>query len=74
MAACDNAVLFAGQQVGSGSPKITGFLTIVSADTGGKIADLPLDAPPVYQGLAVANERVYATLQNGSAVCLAKPE
>ena len=39
---------------------------------GKRLAEFALDAPPVYDGLAVANEKVFVSLQNGMLVCFGK--
>jgi hypothetical protein len=45
-----------------------GVLLAVSAANGETLAEYKLDAPPVFDGMAVANERLYASLENGSVV------
>jgi hypothetical protein len=69
MALCDGALVLAGRAWDAKQEKLTGFLWVVSPEDGKKIAELPLEAPPVYQGLAVAGQRVYVSLQNGATVC-----
>jgi hypothetical protein len=51
-----------------------GFLWVVSPEDSKKVAEFPLDAPPVYQGVAVAGGRVYVSLQNGQMVCFGKAD
>jgi len=41
-----------------------------SAETGQQLGELPLDAPPVWDGMAAAAGRLYAALEDGSVVCL----
>ncbi len=50
--------------------KRTGELLVLSAKDGAKAASVPLPAAPVYEGLAVAGGRVYASLEDGTVVCL----
>ncbi len=45
-------------------------LWAVSAADGEKLAEHPLDAPPVFDGLAAAAGRLYMSTQNGALVCL----
>ena len=45
-------------------------LWIVRANTGEKIGEMPLDACPVFDGMAAAGERLYVTNQDGSMICL----
>jgi outer membrane protein assembly factor BamB/SAM-dependent methyltransferase len=48
-----------------------GRLWLVATAGGGKLAEHQLDSPPVSDGLAVANERVYLSTQDGSVLCMA---
>jgi outer membrane protein assembly factor BamB len=72
---CGNAVLYAGrfrslkQELKAGEP--AGFLLVTSTE-GKKLAEFPLEAPPTYDGLAVARDRVYVSLQNGTVLCFGK--
>ena len=47
-----------------------GVLWAVSATTGEKIAELRLESPPTWDGMAVANGRLYIALQDGRVLCL----
>lgn len=47
-----------------------GFLQTLSAGQGAVLDEQPLDASPVWDGLAVAADRLYAALENGTIVCL----
>jgi len=47
-------------------------LCVASADTGETIADYKLEAPPVFDGLAAAEKRLYLTLTNGNVVCMSR--
>jgi hypothetical protein len=39
---------------------------------GKKLAAIPLPAAPAYDGIAVANGRVYVTLTDTTVICLEK--
>jgi len=47
-------------------------LVAVSPRDGKKVGELPLDAPPVFDGLIAVDGRLFASLEDGSLVCLAK--
>ncbi len=47
-----------------------GVLWAVSAADGAKRAELALDSPPVWDGLAVADGRIYFSTLDGKVVCL----
>jgi hypothetical protein len=44
-------------------------LWAVSTADGEKLAEHPLDAPPVFDGMAAAAGRLYLSAQNGEVVC-----
>ncbi len=44
-------------------------LLAVSASTGETINDTPLSSLPVFDGMSIANESLYLSLQDGSIVC-----
>jgi hypothetical protein len=46
-----------------------GILWAASATDGRKIASCMLAAAPAWDGIAVANKRVYVSLQDGSVEC-----
>jgi hypothetical protein len=48
------------------------ILRAVSAADGKTLAELRLDTPPVWDGLIAAEGRLYASLADGSVVCLAE--
>jgi len=48
-----------------------GLLWAVAARDGKKLAEYPLDAPPVYDGLAVAGDRLYVATIDGTLRCFA---
>jgi len=72
MALCDDGLLVAGGVWDPQSTRVTGFLWVVSLQDGKTTAEFPLDAPPTLDGLAVANQRIYVSLQNGAVVCFGK--
>lgn len=45
-----------------------GVLLAVSAASGETVTEYKLDAPPVFDGMAAANGRLYVSLENGSVV------
>ena len=42
----------------------------VSATDGKKLSEIDLESPPVFDGLIAANGKLYATLRDGSVVCV----
>ncbi|NQT89362.1 PQQ-binding-like beta-propeller repeat protein, partial [bacterium] len=50
--------------------RMGGVLWAVSAENGAKLAEYKLDAPPVWDSMAVTNGRLYIALQDGSIVCM----
>jgi outer membrane protein assembly factor BamB len=46
------------------------LLWAVSADDGRRLAEIRLDAPPVFDGLIVAGGRVYVATESGQVVCI----
>ena len=48
-----------------------GRLRIVSKDTGQTLADHELESPPVWDGMAAANGRLYLATTGGSVLCMA---
>ena len=49
-----------------------GTLLVVSAKTGDEQANLALDSPPVLNGMAAANGKLYIAQQNGEVTCVAE--
>jgi outer membrane protein assembly factor BamB len=47
-----------------------GLLVAVSASDGSVLARHPLDAPPVFDGMAAAGRRLYLALEDGQVVCM----
>lgn len=50
------------------------MLWAVSASDGEKLADYNLDSPPVFDGMAAANGRLYLANMNGALICMGKPK
>ena len=48
-----------------------GVLWAVSPEDGEKLAELPLDSPPIFDGMIVAGGRLYMTTMDGKLVCYA---
>ena len=48
-----------------------GIVWAVSAADGKRLAELKLEAPPVFDGMAAAKGRLYMTTTDGSVLCLA---
>ncbi|MFW6107075.1 MAG: PQQ-binding-like beta-propeller repeat protein [bacterium] len=47
-----------------------GVLWVLSAPDGKKLAEHSLESPPVFDGMAVAERRVYITTRRGALLCL----
>jgi hypothetical protein len=52
--------------------RMQGLLTTFSATDGSLLAKYKLDAPPVWDGLAAADERLFISLKNGYVECWAE--
>jgi hypothetical protein len=50
--------------------KMGGLLWSISSETGEKLAEYALEAPTVFQGMAVAYGKLYLSLMDGSVVCM----
>jgi len=72
IALAGNAALFAGSVKDAAPDKPSGFLWIASAADGKKLAEFPLGSPPTFAGIAVAADRIFVSLQDGSLVCFGK--
>jgi hypothetical protein len=73
IALASNAAVLAGR-VTDRQGKSTGFLTVLSAADGKRLADIALAAPPTFDGLAIAYGRVFVSLADGSLVCFGKTD
>jgi len=51
--------------------RMGGVLWVASADSGKKLVEIKLDAPPSWDGMAVAQGRLFVVLQDGSIRCFA---
>ena len=49
-----------------------GLLRVMSAADGAKMAEYKLEAPPVWDGLAAADGRLYVSSRDGKVVCLGR--
>jgi outer membrane protein assembly factor BamB len=49
-----------------------GNLWAVAAGDGAKLAEYPLESLPVFDGMAVANARLYISFQDGSVICMGR--
>jgi len=52
--------------------RLGGVLWAASAATGEKLAEYKLDEPPAWDGMAVANGRLYLSLKDGRVACWAE--
>ena len=50
-----------------------GVLRVISSETGRTMEAYKLDSPPVFNGIATAQDMVFLTLKNGDLVCLGRP-
>ena len=50
--------------------RMGGVLWVASAATGEKMAEVKLDAPPAWDAMAVANGRLYMSLNDGRVTCM----
>jgi hypothetical protein len=48
-------------------------LLVLDADSGEQIAEMGLDAPPVWDGMAAAYGRLFLATTDGKLICLAAP-
>lgn len=47
------------------------ILAPISAEDGKNLSEQEIDTPPVFDGLVAAQGRLYASLEDGSLICLA---
>jgi hypothetical protein len=59
-------VLFAAGATEGSDPKLLAY----AIEDGQLLSELPLPAPPAFDGMAVAQARLYVTLKDGSILCL----
>jgi hypothetical protein len=67
---CRNAVVVGGGVYKPGAKEGKGFVQLLALEDGKPTAECSFDVPLAYNGLAVAEGRVYATLADGSVACL----
>jgi hypothetical protein len=72
LALCPDGLVVAGRSCEAQSEQPRGFLWVVSLEDGKKLAEFPLDAPPAYDGLAIAGQRAYLALETGTVICFGK--
>jgi hypothetical protein len=46
-----------------------GVLAVVNASNGEKLTEYLLTSPPVFNGAAIANGRLFLTMEDGSIAC-----
>ncbi|MBI5687386.1 MAG: PQQ-binding-like beta-propeller repeat protein [Verrucomicrobia bacterium] len=66
---CGNAIVVGGGIFKKDTPA-KGFARVLSPEKGDLLAEAALDAPLTYNGAAVAGGKIYATLTDGSVLCL----
>jgi len=69
MVIAGDSLVVAGANRRDGS---TGFLMVISRTDGKTLSELPLAGAPVFDGIAVAQNRIFVALQSGDLVCLGK--
>jgi outer membrane protein assembly factor BamB len=74
MALAGNALVVAGHRRSRAGEMPAGWLSVLSLADGKRAADFDLDVMPAYDGLAVANGRVYVSLRDGSVACFGAAE
>ncbi|NQU24023.1 MAG: PQQ-binding-like beta-propeller repeat protein [Candidatus Nealsonbacteria bacterium] len=69
------AMVLAGETLFlAGTSDATPTLMAVSTADGTRLAQYPLDSPPVFDGMAAADGRLYISLENGQLLCMDKKE
>jgi outer membrane protein assembly factor BamB len=69
---CGNGVVVGGGFYKKDATLAGGFVRVLSLNEGAQIAERTFAAPLTYNGMAVAGGRIYATLDDGSMLCLGK--
>ncbi|MBN2450897.1 MAG: PQQ-binding-like beta-propeller repeat protein [Lentisphaeria bacterium] len=59
--------------LGSFEDRLGGVLCVMDTGTGNRLSEQKLPSSPVFNGIAVAAERVFLTLGNGSVCCFGSP-
>lgn len=69
-----NAAVIGGAFNPEKTAESLGFVIVLSKETGKKTAEVMFDAPLAYDGLAIADGRIYATFMDGTVACLGDSE
>jgi outer membrane protein assembly factor BamB len=67
---CRNAIVVGGGVYTPGSKQGKGFVLLLAMEGGKPTAECRFDVPLAYNGIAVTEGRLYATLANGPVACL----
>ncbi|MBM3858528.1 MAG: hypothetical protein FJ395_02630 [Verrucomicrobia bacterium] len=65
-------VVDAKDPLGAFEGRLGGLLYAVDSATGKKVSELKLDSPPVLNGIAAANRRLFVATTDGRLVCLGR--
>jgi outer membrane protein assembly factor BamB len=68
--ACSNAVVVSGAIYNQDANEAKGFVQLLSLDDGKPTCEQTFAVPLAYNGVAVAGGKIYASLTDGSVVCL----
>jgi hypothetical protein len=63
-------LVYAGRIIDKKEKKWSFFLMQGLAENGKKVSEIPLEDAPVYEGIAVAQGKIFIALRNGKLVCL----
>jgi hypothetical protein len=67
-----NALIVGGTHGASVAEKASEGILLIASDSDGKtLGQFPLEAPPVWDGMAAARGKLYVATTDGSVVCLA---
>jgi hypothetical protein len=67
-------VVPASDPFGSFEGRLGAVLWVVSTKDGNKVSEFKLSAPPVFDGMAAANGRLYMTTMDGKVLCWGKAD
>jgi outer membrane protein assembly factor BamB len=65
-------VVDAKDPLGAFENRLGGVLYAVDSATGKKLSEQKLDAPPVFNGIAAANGRLFLATADGRLVCIGR--
>jgi len=68
LAMTSNALVLAGKNIRSEG--VDGFVQLVNPADGSPLSQIALPAPVIHQGIAIARGLIFASLSDGSVVCL----